>query len=195
MEDDRCSSRIAERLIEIHSVQFDGIGSFLHLSIDGADVFAHDPKKNQHEGLHKKQADDHRRNTDHKGIPEDQLQQKVYKSNQKGENCAAEARKGSQPQRHSGVIDDAQHADVIQRVPVVLGDTEFAGRLIVEQLHRGQTDFGDHAAEIGVRIVELADKLHHLAIIKPKAGVVLNGVDGGQPLGKPVVLLPRPKHH
>ena len=96
---------------------------------------------------------------------------------------ADEAGEGGEAERHLGVVDDAQHADVVEGVPVVLGDAELAGGLVVEELDGGQADLGDHAAEVGVGVVEGADEVDDLAVVEAEAGVVLDGLDGAEALG------------
>jgi hypothetical protein len=44
------------------------------------------------------------------------------------------------------VVDNAEHAEVVEGIPVVLGDPELADRLIVEELYRGKADVGEHTA-------------------------------------------------
>jgi hypothetical protein len=75
------------------------------------------------------------------------------------------------------VVDDAEHADVVKGIPVVLGDPELAGRLVVKELYGGKTDIGDHAAEVWVGIVEGFDEVYDLTVVEPEAGEVLNCVD------------------
>ena len=52
------------------------------------------------------------------------------------------------------MVDDAQHANVIERVEVVFGDPPFPRRLVVIEFFVRQSDLCDHPPEVRVWIVK-----------------------------------------
>src|ERR1700733_12718718 len=92
------------------------------------------------------------------------------------------------------MVYNAEHANVVEGVPVVLGEPEFASGLIIEELNGRKTDVGDHTAKVRVRIFEGPDQLDDLTVVQSEAAEVLNGLDGREPPREPVVLLAQPEH-
>ena len=176
--------------VEVDALVFDGVGTFLDLGVDGADVFAHDAEEDELERSGEEDSDEHGSEAEAEGLPEEHLEDEVDAGDDKGKRSTRESGKGSEAQRNSGVINDAKHSNVVEGVEVVLGKAALAGGLVVGDFFVGKTDFGDHAAEVWVRIAEGADEVYDFAIVEAEAGEVLKGFDAGEALGELVVLAP-----
>ena len=57
-----------------------------------------------------------------------------------------------------------------------------------------QPDFGDHAAEIRVRIVERFHQVHHAPVVQAEAGEILEGLNRREAIHQAVILLANPEH-
>ena len=72
---------------------------------------------------------------------------------------------------------NAEHREVIKRIKIVLGHTEFTAWLIVREFAVWQAYLRDHTAEIRVRIIKRPNGLHDLAVVKSESCEVLKGFD------------------
>src|ERR1700733_828589 len=161
------------RIFEVDAIEFHGVRAFLDLSVNGSDVLPHHTEKKELKRGDEKYSDQHGRKAKAEGRPEDQLKDEVDQGDKKRETRPKEAGEGGETKRDLGVVNDAEHAEIIEGVPVVLGNSELAGRLIVEERYGGKANVGDHAAEVGVGVIEGPDEFDNLPIVKTEAGKVL----------------------
>ena len=86
------------------------------------------------------------------------------------------------------------HADVVEGVPVVLGNAGLTFGLVVIDFLVGQSDLSNEAAEVGIRVLHGLDEIDDLLVVESESGEVLVGLDGGEVLSELVVLLADPEH-
>src|ERR1700730_1940998 len=153
-------------IFEVDAIELHGVGALLNLSVNGSDVLAHHTEEKELERRDEKYSDQHGRKAKAEGRPEYQLKDEVDQGDEERETGPKETCERGQAKGDLRMVDNAEHADVVEGVPIVFGDPELAGRLVVEELYGGKADVGDHTAEVGVRVIEGLDEVDDLAVVK-----------------------------
>src|SRR3984885_5650987 len=154
--------RLGERggVLKVDAIEFHGIGTLLDLSVNRSDVLANHAEEHQLERRDEKYSDQHRREAHAEGRPEDELKNEVDQGNEERYAGTEETGKRRQAKRDLRMVNNSEHADVVEGIPVVLGDAELASRLVVEQLDCRKADVGDHPAKVRVGVVEGLDQFN-----------------------------------
>ncbi len=121
-------------IFEVDAIKLHGVGALLDLSVNGTDVLPHHTEEKELERRDEKYSDEHGRKAKAEGRPEDQFKNEVNQGNKERETGPKEPCERGQAKGALRMVDNAEHADVVEGVPIVLGDPELAGRLVVEEL-------------------------------------------------------------
>src|SRR5260370_24951232 len=109
-------------------------------------------------------------------MPEYQFVCEVARAAEHGEQRSGKSRERDQSQRDLGQLGDAEHGEVVKRVEIVFGLATLAALLLIQNFGVGKADFGDHAAEVRIRIAKLAAQIDNLAFVLPKSREVFTGL-------------------
>src|SRR5450432_3570751 len=162
----------AKSVLEIHALAFDHEGAVLHEGKDGADVLADDAEAHQLHGSKKEDADHERGDAKFETVPEDKLVDQVKDGYEYGQEAGGHAGEGRHTEGNLGEVGNAEHRHIVERVPVIAGEASQASRLLENDLLVGETDLGNHAAEVWVRVFEALDDVADLAVIEAETGEV-----------------------
>ena len=164
------------------------------LRLDRADVLAEDADEQELHAAEEVDADEQRRQAKVERLPEHELQHEVDERDPQGQDREEKAGHHGQAQRYLGVVRDAEHGEVVQRVEVVLGDAVLALLLHVGDLDVLVAEVGDEPAEVRVRVVDLAQLVDHDPIVEAVAGEVLDERHVAQTVDEPVVETAHEEH-
>src|SRR6266568_9366003 len=186
--------RLAWPILKVDALLLNDKRTPLHQRVDGADIFAQNANKNHLQGHEKEHAYDQRRLPCRKSLPIEQLVNEIGERDQYAKQCGGESGESHPAQGDLGKIGDPQHCQVIKGIEIVLGDSAFARRLVIRNFETRQSDFGNHAAKVGIRIVELLDDINYLAIVQAESCEVLNSVNSRQTVDQLIVFAANPEH-
>src|SRR5450756_330141 len=172
--------------VEIDALLLDRQRPMVHLCVNGSYVLAEDADEEELHATEEVHADHERRQAEVEGVPHGQLEDEVDHGHEQGDDRQSEAGHGRQPQRHLGVVGDPQHGHIVERVEVVLGDAAAPRRLRIWDLDARIAEVADEAAEVGVRVVDLSELVHHHAVVQTEAGEVADQGDLAEPVDEPV---------
>lgn len=170
-KDNSCDIQI---FIEIYPFLFNNQGTLFYLRKDSADIFPDDADEKQLNGGEEEKTDHEGCRPDLEAVPKDQFIDEVADRHQQTGEGDDEAYETGHAQRELGVIHEAEHGEVIERIEIVLRPTFLPPRLGEFDLGPFESDLGDQAPEIGIGVVELPDKVYDGPVIEAEAGEILD---------------------
>ena len=145
--------------------------------VNGQDVLAEEPYKEQLYPSEEKDAYNERRDTRPEPVPVNQLQDQVNDGHDKTGRADRHPAERRDAERHFGISGNPGHRHIIEAVIVVLALARPALRAVIGNGLIVITELRYHAAEVGHRIMDIPHDVDKVLVIEAKAREVFNVPD------------------